>query len=186
MACSTTITAGIPRGCRENAGGLKRVFIATRSMLTGGTASFTPTAANDYSGITSITMAGSNKFYEFVPNKMSSNVVENIQANIQNGTQAYEQVLTLMFAKNEYTLRNQVKLLAQNELVVITEDYNGIFHLLGEFNGLELNGGNSATGTALSDMNGWTLTLTGNEPYPARTVTSAAVVAVTPTGTVFV
>ena len=175
MAC--LLTSGIAKGCRDNSGGIKRVLIANKSKVS----SIAPAQGavgtpEDTGVITSITMASaSDYFYEFVPNKMSSNWVENIQSNLQNGTIGYEQVLTLMFAKNEAAKRNQIKLLGQAEVVVMVEDYNNKYWMLGEINGMELSGGNSGSGTALTDMNGWNITLTGMEHEPAREVDSTIV-----------
>ena len=171
MSC--LLTSGISKGCRDNSGGLKRVLLTNKENITsvlpaiGGT--------SDQGIITGITGATSQVFYEFVPNKMSSNWVENIQSNPQNGTIGYEQVVTLMFAKNEASKRNQIKLMGQAEMVAIVEDYNNKYFYLGEVNGLEVNGGNSSSGTALTDMNGWTVTLQGMEHEPAREVTSSIV-----------
>ena len=46
----------------------------------------------------------------------------------------------------------------------------GKFFYLGQQNGLSLSGGSGATGTAFGDMNGYTLTFTGQEPLPASEV----------------
>lgn len=169
MSC--LLTSGIAKGCRDNSGGLKRILLANKETI----ASVTPAQGdlNDQGIITAITNssgATAQSFYEFIPNKMSSNWVENIQANSQNGTIGYEQVVTLMFAKNEASKRNQIKLMGQAELVAIVEDYNNKYFYLGEINGLEVSGGNSSSGTALTDMNGWTITLQGMEHEPAREV----------------
>jgi len=171
MSCK--LTAGIAKGCKDNMGGLRKVWLTNKENI----ASFTPaigsTSPLDEGIITAITMVTASPeyvFYEFNPNKDSSNWVENIQSNVQNGTIAYEQVLTLMFAKNEAAKRNQVKLLGQAELVAVVLDKNGKYWILGEENGIELSGGNSASGTAMTDMNGWTLTLSGSERHPAREV----------------
>ena len=138
MAC--LITSGIPKGCKDNSGGVRKVFIANTANIT----SITPTVDGDTTGlITAITLVSGSYFHEFEPNKMSSNVVENIQSNIQNGTIGYEQVVTLVFAKNEASKRNQIKLLGQAEVAVIIQDYNNKYFLYGEQNGLELSGGNS-------------------------------------------
>lgn len=161
------LNSGWAKGCKDNAGGIKKVLIANTADV----ASFTSATGS----VSAITMsATSSLWYEFVPNKMSSNWVENIQSNPQNGTVGYEQVLTMIFAKNEAAKRNQVQLIAQGEVYAIVIDYNNKYFLLGEFNGLELSGGNSSSGTALTDLNGWTLTLTGMEPYPAQEVVSTA------------
>jgi hypothetical protein len=168
MSC--LLTSGIAKGCRDNAGGLKRILLTNSENIV----SVTPAigATTDDGIITGITGSSASIFYEFVPNKMSSNWVENIQSNLQNGTIGYEQVVTLMFAKNEASKRNQIKLLGQAEVKAIVEDYNNKYFYLGEVNGLELSGGNSSSGTALTDMNGWNITLTGMENSPAREVTA--------------
>jgi hypothetical protein len=168
MSC--LLTSGWAKGCKDNAGGLKRVLLANKSDVVSFTEGQTGSLPEPSGEITAITMGAGAVFYEFVPNKMSSNWVENIQANTQNGTVGYEQVLTMIFAKNEAAKRNQVALLGQGEVYAIVEDYNGKYFLLGEFNGCELTGGSSSSGTALSDLNGWTLTLSAMEPEPAKEV----------------
>jgi len=170
MSCN--LTAGFTKGCKDNMGGIRKVWLTNKDGINEVTPAVGSTSPLDEGIITAITMAGSPAavFYEFTPNKDSSNWVENIQSNVQNGTIAYEQVLTLMFAKNEATKRNQIKLLGQAELVAIVLDKNGLYWYLGEENGLELTGGSSASGTAMTDMNGWTLTLSGSERNPAREV----------------
>jgi len=176
MSC--LLTSGWAKGCKDNAGGLKRILLANKGdvvSFTEGVMAGSPPSTDPSGEIITITMAALASWYEFVPNKMSSNWVENIQANTQNGTIGYEQVLTMIFAKNEAAKRNQVALLGQGEVYAIVEDYNGKYFLLGEFNGVELTGGSSASGTALSDLNGWTLTLSAMEPEPAKEVTSTAI-----------
>jgi hypothetical protein len=71
-------------------------------------------------------------------------------------------------------MRNQVRVLAKNpdiKMVVETnngsEDGVGTLFLLGQTRGLSLSGGTGATGTAFGDLNGYTLTFTGQEPEPA-------------------
>jgi hypothetical protein len=165
MSC--LLTSGWSKGCKDNAGGLKTILLANKSEVS----SFTSATGS----VSAITMgATTSVWYEFEPNKMSSNWVENVQANIQNGVIGYEQVLTMIFAKNEAAKRNQVHLLGQGEVYAIVIDYNNNYFLLGEFNGLELTGGNSSSGTALTDLNGWQLTLSGMEPEPAKQVLSTA------------
>lgn len=173
MSC--LITSGWSRGCRDNAGGMRRVLLANRSDVTSFTEGTVGSPAVPSGEITAITMDGAAVWYEFVPNKLSSNAVENIQSNIQNGTVGFEQVITMIFAKNEAAKRNQVALMAQGEVYAIIEDNNGKYFLYGEENALELGGGSSATGTALTDLNGWTLNLNGFEPAPAKEVDSAII-----------
>ena len=81
--------------------------------------------------------------------------------------------------------RNQVKVLAQNpDLKIIVETNNGNddsigkFFLAGQYNGMTMTGGSGATGTAFGDMNGYTLTFGGQEPYPANEVSGSDLSAV--------
>jgi len=166
MSCN--LTSGISKGCRDNAGGIVEVYIG--NYPSGYTAQewYTETEGN-VSSITGLTV------FTFVPNKNSSNWVENIQSSVENGTIGYEQVLTLVFSKNEATKRNQIKLLGQANLSVIIRDRNSKYWLLGAQEGMELNGGTSSSGTVLNDLNGWSITLQAKEPYPAYEITAAVV-----------
>ena len=179
MSC--LLTSGIAKGCRDNSGGIKKVLLANKSSLW----NVTPTAESnlDLGLISNINLADSvgapTKFFEFVPNKMSSNWVENFQSNVQNGTIGYEQVLTLIFSKNEASKRNQIKLLGQAEIVAIVQDFNNKYFLLGEYNGLEVTGGKSDSGTNLNDLNGWSITIGGMEPNPAREISEGIIAGLT-------
>jgi hypothetical protein len=77
--------------------------------------------------------------------------------------------------------RNQVRVLAQNpNLSIIIETNNGSengaarWFLMGQVNGAQLLSGTSATGTAFSDLNGYNLVFSGNEPNPASEVSGSA------------
>jgi hypothetical protein len=74
-------------------------------------------------------------------------------------------------------VRNQVNTLAQNpNLKVIVQtnngtiDGSGAFFLMGQTNGAQLLSGTSQTGTAFGDLNGYNLTFSGQEPFPASEV----------------
>lgn len=172
MSC--LITNGILRGCRDNSGGLVTAYVASWDV----TAKFinTGTTYSAWTGVDAgviIDIQSGNtggKFYEFKPNKLSSEYKQNGKISYQNGTVAYEQAVTLMFAKNEANKRNLLQLLAQNALFVIVLDYNGKYWLIGEYNGAELTAAETSTGKALEDMNGATITITGFEHYPAKEI----------------
>ena len=166
MSCN--LTNGISKGCRDNAGGIVEVFIG--NFPTGYT-------ANEWYLETdgTITSISGLSMYQFSPNKNSSNWVENIQSSIENDTIGYEQVVSLMFSKNEAELRNIIILLGQANLSIIVRDKNEKYWLLGAQNGLQLTGGNGQSGTLLNDMNGWSITIGGNEKYPAYEVSSAII-----------
>jgi len=138
---------------------------------------------SNFEDITDITKLGTPEvidtitggdWFEYVPNKNSSNAVENVQSSLENGTVGYEQVITMIFGKMEADKRNQIALMGAGTLMIIAKDKNGRFWLYGENDGMVLSGGNTGTGTALTDLNGYNLTFTAMEGELAYEVAETA------------
>ena len=170
MSC-LSLSSNICRGCRDSAGGIKRIFAANLCEISAITHDVDSDGHDQ--GISAITNTGN--WYELTPNKNSSNWVENINASVENGTIYYEQIITAVFGKNTQELRNTIEEIGQSELLLVVEDNNGVFWAVGENDGAIVTGGNSASGTAWADLNGWTLTLTAYNRTPASTVSSTLV-----------
>jgi hypothetical protein len=168
MPCA--ITSGFQLGCRDNTGGIKNIYI-----LSGSLSSITGSQGL----ITSI--SGSGIYYQFQLFRQTSNYSEEIVATPENGTVVYNQTCNAVFFKMQTATRNQVRVLAQNpNLSIIIETNNGSengaarWFLMGQVNGAQLLSGTSATGTAFSDLNGYNLVFSGNEPNPASEVSGSA------------
>jgi len=165
MSCD--ITSGFTLGCRDNTGGIKAIYI-----LSGSISDINTDANQKITGIT-----GSGEFYKFELFRQTSNYAEEITATPENGTIFYNQTLAAVFFKMKQAVRNQVNTLAQNpNLKVIVQtnngtiDGSGAFFLMGQTNGAQLLSGTSQTGTAFGDLNGYNLTFSGQEPFPASEV----------------
>ena len=164
------ITSGFTLGCRDNTGGLKNIYILSGSIdSTSGTTGL-------ISGIT-----GSGAFYKFELTRQTGDFTETINSSVENGTIFYEQVCNAPFHKLQSETRNKVRVLAKNpdiRMIVETnngsEDGVGVFFLLGQTRGLSLSGGTGQTGTAFGDLNGYTLTFTGQEPEPASELSGSS------------
>ena len=164
------ITSGFTLGCRDNTGGIANLYI-----LSGSITSVTDASEGLISGIT-----GSGEFYKFELFRQTSDFTEAITSTPENGTVFYEQTLNAVFFKLQSSTRNQVKVLAQNpNLKVVVETNNGTvdgvgrYWLLGEDRGMQLLSGTGATGTAFGDLNGYSLTFTGQEPNPASEISGS-------------
>jgi len=164
------ITSGFTLGCRDNSGGIKNLYILSGSITTVDTAS-----EGLISGIT-----GSGEFFQFELFRQTSDFSEAISATPENGTVFYEQTVNAVFFKLQSSTRNQVRVLAKNpDLKVIVETNNGSvdgvgkYWLLGQENGMQLLSGTGATGTAFGDLNGYSLTFTGQEPEPASEISGS-------------
>lgn len=168
MACA--LTQGFVLDCKESVGGIKSVRFVE----------FDNVASIAYAaGVATLTMVASKKFWKYAQVRETSSFTETITANVQNGTIFYSQELTVILNKLAAATRNEILLLAKNRLMAIVEDMNGNYWLLGAKNGLDITGGNSATGTASGDRNGYTLTFVAQEADPMWSVSSGAISAIT-------
>ena len=162
MACD--ITSGFTLGCRDNSGGIKNIYI-----LSGSISAIGEVSDGLIGGIT-----GSGVFYKFELTKNTGDLTEAPTPSLENGTVFYEQTLNVAFHKLQSSIRNQVKVLAQNpDLKIIVETNNGIespytgrYFLVGRFRGATLSAGSATTGTAFGDANQYALTFQGLEPEP--------------------
>ena len=173
MSCD--ITSGFTLGCRDNSGGIKNIYILSGSIDT----------VDGYTNGFITAISGSGVFYKFELAKQTGDFTETINASTENGTVFYEQVVNSPFHKMQSSTRNQIKVLAQNPaLKVVVETNNGqddsigVLFLAGQQNGMTLSGGTGQTGTAFGDLNGYSLTFTGQEPLPASEVSGSSLTGV--------
>lgn len=163
MSC--ILTQGFNLDCRDSLGGLKEVYLIEVGNLGDITES---------SGVVSaIGKAAGTRFYKYSLIRETSSADEVITANEQNGTVYYAQSVSIICNKKQASVRNELMLLAKNNVAIVAVDNNGKGWLYGRENGLVL-GGNTGTGTAWADRNGSTLTFTGNEKELAPEVSTAA------------
>lgn len=165
MPCA--LTQSLTLDCRDSIGGLKSVMFIEFGNVTAITA-----AAGV---VTAITKASGKKFYKYELVKETSQFTETFTSSVQNGTFFYAQELSIVLNKLQTNVRNEILLLAQNNLLAIAEDKNGNYWLLGRLNGLDVTGGNAASGTANGDRSGYTITLTGQEKELAIAVQSSII-----------
>ncbi len=171
MSCS--LTTGYALGCRNSVGGIKTIYVqalnATGSVNTNGSGLVT--------GFTPTSVSGS--FFEYDLTKATSSMTETLNASTENGTLFYTPEVTFTINKLQTSVRNELRLLAQNRLLVIVQDNNSNYWLLGAANGLEVSAGTAGTGTAFGDRNGYEMTLTGMEPSPMLNILPATFTALT-------
>jgi len=168
MACA--LTQGFVLDCKESLGGVKSVRFVE----------FDNVASIAYAaGVATLTMEAGKKFWLYSQVRETSSLTETITANVQNGTIFYQQEVVVVLNKLAAATRNEILLLAKNRLMAIVEDMNGAYWLLGAKNGLDITSGNSATGTASGDRNGYTLTFQAMEADPMWSVASGTIAGIT-------
>ena len=169
MACD--ISSGFSLACRDNSGGIKNIYILSGSVTT-------VTEASE--GLIS-DLDGSGVFYKFELTKNTGDFLETPTVSLENGTVFYDQAINVAFHKLQSSIRNSVKVLAQNpDLKIVVETNNGVespytgrFFYIGNRRGATLSGGAGATGTAFGDANQYALSFQGIEPEPAEEIQTA-------------
>lgn len=165
MACA--LTSGYTLDCRESQGGLIELYF----IEAGNVSSITEASGN----VTAITKAAGKVFRKYEQVQDTAFFVENLNSNVQNGTVYYQQELTLVINKMATAVRNELLLLIKNRLIAVVKDANGSYWLLGKTRYLHATAGNSGSGTASADRNGYTFTFTALEPAMAPSVDSGII-----------
>ncbi len=163
MACDLTKGRALP--CRESVGGLKAVYFVNYGDL--GTVSLTSDTDDTISDMT-----GTFSAYKYEL-KGTSSVEQTINASRENGTVFFDQAVTLSLPQLSKEDNNEIKLLAYGRPHIIVEDYNGNAYLVGREHGADVTGGTIASGAAMGDMSGYTLTFNAMERTVANFISGA-------------
>ena len=159
MACEN-LSLGRLKPCKDSVGGINAIYFINYGDL--GPVTFNST---DTDVIDSIGTSVSAYKYDV---HFSSSLTQNISSSTENGTTSFEQVVELSMPKLSKEDHREIKLIAYGHPHIVVEDQNGSFFLAGLVNGMEVTAGTIVTGTAMGDMSGYTLTLTGMERSPAN------------------
>jgi len=158
------MTTGRKLACKDAVGGIKQIFFADYGTL--GTATIVNGVVTAFSG-------AAYTLYQYDV-KSASNLSQTITSSNDNGTTFYEQTVTLVLTKLEAETQVELQKLITSRPHAFIQDNNGNYLAIGMTRGCDTNG-TIDTGTALGDLNGYTLTITAQEPLMAQFVTSTLV-----------
>lgn len=160
MACSNYTIAGIAQACKDSIGGVKAIYVAKReSMDMAG-------AKVDKGVITPATSDVAN-FKKYAVRRATSSATSTLQVS-DNAGNSWQTDLAIQFMKQDAAKRSEVMALSEEGLVVIFTDSNNNSWFLGFDYPVEASAATAETGTALSDLNGYNITVQDNSvelPY---------------------
>lgn len=166
-AASCALTQDYNFGCDVGTGGTKEAYIIELENILSTTES---------SGtLTAITKAPGKIFRKYQLVLETANFEEAIVGNRQNGTLYYDQKGTIVINKQNVAVRNEILLLAKNNIAIVIVDKNDTYRLFGRVQGMRLAGGSATTGVAWGDRNGYSLEFSGKEAELAPFVTAAVI-----------
>lgn len=164
MACD--LTTGFQLGCRDNTGGVKRIYVANFDADT----IYTDTAGV----ITAMTSSNTIELFQYDLQKNTAELTEAQEMTPENETVGYIPTINFVFNKLDTPKRNELLLLARTASVVIIEDRNGKYWIVGRDSGMDMTTSNRGTGVNITDRNGSTVTLVGAEAIPFQEIDFAA------------
>ena len=171
MSCN--LSAGRLVSCKYTLGGIKTIFIGQSYANNAVTnATFAVNGSDplqiDTMGFANWSSANTNVMtlyrYELRPNLSSMTV--NVTANKDNGTTFYTQTLSVTLQKLDAAMNNELKLIGYARPQIFILDTNDNLWMMGATNGCDLTGGTIITGTAMGDMQGYTMEWTADEITP--------------------
>jgi hypothetical protein len=162
MAC--LMSTGRKLACKDAVGGIKAVYFADYGTL--GNATITAGIVTAFSGTT-------YTLYKYDV-KSASGLEQTINSSDDNGTTFFEQSLTLILTKLGALTQQELNKVIATRPHVFVEDNNGNYLAVGMTRGTTTTG-TISTGVALGDLNGYSLTIMGQEPLMAQFVTSTLV-----------
>ena len=169
---SCEMTAGYSKPCRDEKGGIKSVYFIQLEHIS----SMTVSASKEVTAIVlTAPSGGTARAWRYKLEMNLSSFTDTLTGSRDNGTLFSAQQLTMILNDNRQATRNQLMLLAQNDLVAIVELANGDFEMLGAYNGLTLTTDERASGVIKSDRSGHTITMDGQEDELAFKVDSTII-----------
>ena len=159
MAC--LLSTGFTLDCRDSIGGVDEIYIGELEYLN------TSTFAVSAGAVTTMAMTGGKKFYKYELRRNTAEAKADNAGEVTAGSGYIMHSVEMSLDKFDVAKRNEIRVLAQKPLIFIVKDKNDLFSVYGAYNGLDLTTGTAGTGKAASDLNGFTLTYTGEErTYP--------------------
>jgi len=175
MACGS-LTYGFDYECNNGLGGIKQgsILIAQWDNIS----SYTAAAGI----VTAITQSGATNFYRYQVRKfIAGDATEGVN-DPKTGRVSFTSTFDFTLFNLSASKNVQLELLMSKPLVVIYQDNNDVYHVLGITNGAEATGVARATGKDKGEMNGYTLTFTAEEAQLPYEVQSSVVTGLTISG----
>jgi len=160
MAC--LLTHGREEVCKEFVGGIKSIYFINYGLM--GTITYN-TATDLEDEIDSVAGAFTLFKYDL---KGANSFEQTVTSSRENGTTFVEQTLTFTIKGLDPTTTKQMKLLAWGRPHVVIKTNANNFFLAGLNHGMDVTTGTISNGTAMGDLNGYTITLVGQEAIPAN------------------
>jgi hypothetical protein len=153
MACN--LTQGRTIDCRNNTGGIEKIYIANFDDVT-----ITTVAAGVLTGLT---QAAATNFYIYNMEKENASLVETHTGSLENGTNFYDSVLDFTTKNLTASESEELTLIDQARLFCIVKTNNNKYWTVGAYFAADKLTGTSVSGKSFGDMSGYSYSITAKE-----------------------
>lgn len=168
--CDITLS-GLGRNCEGNKGGISTLYLAVYQPNI-----FT---VDDTDGvITGLASGATVDFYEYILPKGTASLTQTATRDDANGVNYITSTLNVVFHRMRAEARMEVAALLVGDVMGVVVDNNGTAYAIGNEEPVTSTSFEGNTGTAKSDMNGYTLGLSADSNSPLYTLTEDALAAV--------
>lgn len=154
MSCTQYSLKGIARGCKDSIGGIVKVWVNPDYDTARGSVALVEGVENQ----AKVTSPSSNgwKVFNFFKNTGSMTSTLNVS---ESAGSSFSTEVSLTFMKQDSAKRLEMLGLLLGQCMVIVKDANQKYWVLGWDSPVEASAGTAVTGTASTDLNGFTVTL---------------------------
>lgn len=165
MSC--ILTTGFTLDCKTASAGIKSIYLVEWDALA--------TLTKSSGEVSAHTLDGGKSYFKYELEKETATMNWRTIPSTENGTVFYEADVVARLHKVTTAQRNEIKLLAQNRLLLIASDSEGNYWLLGADYGVQLQQSESNFGQAFGDFKGHVLNFLHKETDLPMKVQSAVV-----------
>lgn len=163
MSCASYTMSGLAVGCKDSIGGIKKAWFAPFGVSVSVSSNTLSIASGSISAF---------KVYNF--RKATGSMTSTLNASESAGN-SFTTEVNLQFLKQETSKRLEVMALLMNEMVGVVKDGNGKYWYIGYDYPISATSGTAETGTAMTDLNGYNITIQDNSvelPYEITDTTT--------------
>ena len=158
-SCIKYALTGMGQECNGAVAGLKRLLIGLAREWN--VTEDTSASATPHSVTVSAATSGDVKFYEYYIMDESSSLTSQLNVNNQNGVRYYSNVVNATFVRMRPEKHIELMALAAEKLIIIAEDNNDQFWVIGGLGGDATATSETAqTGQSFDDLSGYQLEFT--------------------------
>ena len=167
-SCKSVTLNSIDSRCEQSIGGIEMILIAPVDDVT-------KIDVDTDGNVTGITMATGKKFQQWKFRQNTGSYTSTATSDTTIGSSSVSTEVSLQFSRAEVEKRLEIQAAINTDVYVIVKDRYEGYLLIGKDNGVYISNAVMQSGTATSDLSGFTLTFTAETAEYPNFVTASVI-----------